>query len=300
LSARPKSLPAFQRYYLDVMLLLISIVLFYQLTDQGSVVATSLLGEPAANQLLLAMPGLALVSIAMIMLRLFPFLMRQASNMLSSIMPVGPVMALWQMAREPSHYARLALLLILTSGLGIFASSFAATLNKNSEQRVLHYTGGDFRVLSILKEYSGAVAEFGSTGRSPVSGSIITESYSQISGVKNVTPILRTQGRDLTMSSAGGFKMVGVDTETLLDVGWFRSDYSEEEFSELLDTLEMEFLPEGIDLPSNAETLSLKVRSDRLQPTVKVRARVRNEDKLYANYTLGFLNSTGWLTLEKA
>lgn len=300
LSARPKSLPAFQRYYLDVMLLLISVVLFYQLTDQGSVVATSLLGEPAANQLLLAMPGIALVSIAMIMLRLFPFLMSQASNLLSSMMPVGPVMALWQMAREPSHYARLALLLILTSGLGIFASSFAATLNKNSEQRVLHYTGGDFRLLSVLKEYSGAVAEFGSTGRSPVSGSIIAESYSQISGVKNVTPILRTQARDLTLSSAGGFKMVGVDTETLLDVGWFRSDYSGEEFSELLNKLEMEFLPEGIDLPSNAETLSLRVRSDRLQPTVKVRARVRNEDKLYANYTLGFLDSTGWLTLEKS
>ena len=300
LSARPKSLPAFQRYYLDVMLLLISIVLFYQLTDQGSVVATSLLGEPAANQLLLAMPGLALVSIAMIMLRLFPFLMSRASNLLSPIMPVGPVMALWQMAREPSHYARLALLLILTSGLGIFASSFAATLNKNSEQRVLHYTGGDFRLLSIFKEFSGGVGEFGDTGRSPVSGSIITESYSQISGVKTITPILRTQGRDLTMSSGGGFKMVGVDSETLLDVGWFRSDYSGEQFSELLDRLEMEFLPEGIDLPSNAESLSLKVRSDRLQPTVRVRARVRNEDKVHVNYTLGFLDSNGWLTLEKA
>ena len=49
------------------------------------------------------------------------------------------------MARSPTHYARLSLLLILTAGLGIFASSFGATLELSFEQRVLFSTGSDIR-----------------------------------------------------------------------------------------------------------------------------------------------------------
>ena len=127
-SARPARLPAFQRYYLDVLLLLVSAVLFRQLTEQGSIVATSVLGEAAVNQLLVALPGLMLVASAMVLLRLFPLVMSLGSRLMSPWLPAGLVMGVWQMARNPTYYARLSLLLILTAGLGIFASSFGATL----------------------------------------------------------------------------------------------------------------------------------------------------------------------------
>ena len=51
-SARPSSRSAFQRYYVDVLLLLVSILLFRQLTEQGSVVASNVFGQIAVNQLL--------------------------------------------------------------------------------------------------------------------------------------------------------------------------------------------------------------------------------------------------------
>ena len=71
-AARPASTPVFQRYYIDVLLLIVSIYLFRQLGQQGSVVAKEVLGDVAVDQLLLALPGLMLVAAGMALLRLFP------------------------------------------------------------------------------------------------------------------------------------------------------------------------------------------------------------------------------------
>ena len=83
-SARPEEQPAFQRYYIDVMLLGLGILLFRQLSEQGSVVATNLFGELVTNQLLLALPGLILLASAMVLLRLFPFLMNKTKKTAST------------------------------------------------------------------------------------------------------------------------------------------------------------------------------------------------------------------------
>ena len=72
-ASRPTDLPFFQRYYLDVLLLIVGILLFRQLSQQGSVVARNLFGEIAVNQMLLAVPGIILVASAMVLLRLFPW-----------------------------------------------------------------------------------------------------------------------------------------------------------------------------------------------------------------------------------
>ena len=58
--ARPTSGSTLQKYYIDVVLLLVCILLFRQLTQQGSVVAVRLFGDMAVNQLLLALPGMML------------------------------------------------------------------------------------------------------------------------------------------------------------------------------------------------------------------------------------------------
>ena len=57
-ASRPTGEPLFQRFYLDVMLLVVSIFLFRQLSEQGSVVATGLFGEVAASYVSLAVPAL--------------------------------------------------------------------------------------------------------------------------------------------------------------------------------------------------------------------------------------------------
>ena len=297
-AARPSGLPAFQRYYVDVLLLILSILLFRQLTEQGSVVATSLFGAPAVNQMLLALPGLVLIATAMVLLRLFPLAMNLSSRILSRRLSAGLVIGVWQMARDPTHYARLSLLLILTAGLGIFASSFEATLDRSFEERVLFGTGSDIRVHGLeptekATTPAALVPLDGSAQRSA-----LVETFEQVPGIDRASLVLRSPARDLTNSSGGGFEMFAVDADSFGEVAWFRGDFADRPVAGLVESLKVTDLPQGIVLPAEAVSLAVRIKADRLHPTVRLTARVKNAQDRYSDYTLGELGSSEWMVLE--
>ena len=294
-AARPTRLPAFQRYYLDVFLLVISILLFRQLTEQGSVVATNTLGESVANEALLALPGLILVASAMVLLRLFPLAMGLVSRVAAAVFPAGLTMGAWQMARNPSHYARLSLLLILAAGLGIFASSFKATLDTNFRERVLYATGSDVR-LDEVSPVPGAVS-FDAQPQEYKAGQDMTAAFQEVPGVDRVSSVLRTRGVDLRGGSATNFTVLAVDGESFHEVAWFREDFANESLESLLDKLSLVESPQGLPLPVDAERLSLRLRPDRLLPSVSVNVRLRNAQDEHSNVSLGTLSDSEWTVL---
>ena len=301
--ARPSRLSFFQRYYLDVMLLVVSIVLFRQLTEQGSLAATNLLGEVAVNQLLLAVPAITLVAAAMVLLRLFPVVMNLASRLLARHLAPGLVMGLWQMSRNPTHYARLALLLILMAGLGIFAASFGGTLKRSFTERVLYSAGSDIRLTNVSLNNRGPSRP-------------LARQYEEMDGVIAAAPALRAVGSHLGM--IGGdttFDVLAVDTERFGEVAWFREDFSDDPLAEVMSRVRAGMshvgaglkpapteshqegqtlsLP-GIALPDNARAIQVLLKSDRPYPSVGVGARLRDANGRYFTYGLGFLESSNW------
>ena len=284
-AARPSSLPLFQRYYLDVMLLVLAILLFRQLTEQGSVVATRLFGGKVVDQVLLAVPAVILVASAMVLLRLFPVVMALSSRLLSRALPVGLVMGLWQMARNPTHYARLSLLLILMAGLGIFAASFGGTLERSFEERALYSTGADIRVQDIILNTAG------------VSRSLV-EDYEKIPGIEQVRPALRGHGSDLSELFGESYTMFAVDGRGLGEIARFRRDFSDRPMESLLQSLKHPNLPQGVPIPEGAHTIGVVVKADRPRPTVAVTARIRDSNDRYVTYRLGTLTSSDWSLLE--
>ena len=299
-AARPASVPVFQRYYLDILLLIVSIFLFRQLTEQGSIVATTIFGEVAVNQLLLALPGMMLVASAMVLLRLFPLAMRLASRVLSSRLPVGLTMGLWQMARNPTHYARLSLLLILTAGLGIFASSFGATLDRSFEDRVLYATGADVVIergkLVIRCIYGGYYScQAGDAGLKALT---LREAYEVVPGVAGVSLVLKTSGQDLSKASGVSYAMLAMESESFEEIALLRDDFSDKPLGGLVKSLKVMDPPVGLTLPHDAVSIGVRVKADRPHPSVRVTARVRNAAGNYATYFLGTLNSGDWTELS--
>ncbi len=297
-AARPTALPVFQRYYFDVLLLLIGIVLFRQLSEQGSVVAVDLVGQQAVDQLLLAVPAVVLVASAMVLLRLFPLAMRMISRISSPWLPAGLVMAVWQIAREPTHYARLSLLLILTAGLGIFASSFGATLERSFRDRILYSTGSDITLESVRAVSQRDTSGIDGGSAETLPHSALESAYRRVPGVTGVSAVMRSPGRDLTMSTGGSYEMFAVDSEAFADVAYFRGDFSDRSIRELMESLKFANPPQGIELPNDATTIGALVRADKLHPTVRVVARIRDAGNRHFNYSLGTLRSGDWLALE--
>ena len=309
-AARPTSQPPYQRYYVDVLLLLLSILLFRQLTEQGSVVATNLFGALATNQLLLVLPGLVLLASAMVLLRLFPLMMSVGSRVLSSRLPAGLVMGIWQLARNPTHYARLSLLLILTAGLGIFASSFGATLERSFQERVLYATGSDIRVDGIQPVFEprqrvprGPYRRDSSSAARvptpyPASRPTLEEAFGQVPGVDEASPVLKTSGHVLTKSFGEQYVMFAMDGSTFGDVAFLREDFSDKPVDDVLKSLAVAAPPGGILLPDGSRTIAVMLKPDRKHPSVRLSARVMDGKHRYVTYQMGTLESTGWEVYE--
>ena len=296
-AARPAAQPTFQRYYFDVVLLLIGVLLLYQLNQQGSVVARNLIGEIEASQLFILLPGLIMVSAAVVVLRLFPLALKVGSRVLAPWLPAGLALGLWQMARSPSHYARLSLLIVLTAGLGIFASSFGATLDRSFRERVLFSTGADIR----LEQFRPSVRErrtVPTTTRVRRPRAPLVESYERVVGVERASPVLRATGRDLTAAIGESFMLLAVDTESFAEVAWFRDDFAGESMDSLLTSIKVENPPQGIVLPDDATALRLNVRPDRRHATLRLTARVMNDRGQHFTYDLGTLAGEGWTVKE--
>ena len=284
-SARPYSQPFYQRFYLDVLLLVIGVLLLRQLSEQGSVVAVGIFGEIAVDQALLAVPAVILVASALVLLRLFPLFMRVSSALLSSFLSAGLVLGIWQMARNPTHYARLSLLLILMAGLGIFAASFGGTLQRSFSERALYSTGTDIRLEGAM------INSLGNTRP-------IRESFEGLPAVRDVSLAFRGFGSDLSKIFADSYIMFAVEGDKIEDMGWFRNDFSDTAMGSMLSALGPNVLPVGLELPRQARSIGVTVKADRPHPSVVVAARIKDTYSRYFTYVLGTLDSGQWTTLE--
>ena len=75
-SSRPPSVPLFHRYYVDVALLVLGGLAFWELRARGHIVSGGLFKDVHVNEMLLLAPVLVLVVVALLFMRLFPLFVR--------------------------------------------------------------------------------------------------------------------------------------------------------------------------------------------------------------------------------
>ena len=123
---RPPQHSVLHRQYVDLYLLAFGGLLVWQLNRSGSLLARAVSGSrlgsiPLADPMLLLGPLLLLVAMALIFLRIVPFLLRLAARLTQPqrglVFPFG----LFRLAREPLQPSRVVLLVSLTAGLALFA-----------------------------------------------------------------------------------------------------------------------------------------------------------------------------------
>lgn len=79
-SSRPPEVPFFQRYYLDVMVLAIGGLVFWELNARGRLVSGGLFSGVEINEALLFAPVLLLTLVALVFMRFFPLFVRFISG----------------------------------------------------------------------------------------------------------------------------------------------------------------------------------------------------------------------------
>jgi putative ABC transport system permease protein len=287
-SARPPKQPVFTRYYLDLVLVGIGAVLFYQLNRRGTLVTKDFFGDQSVDPVSLLTPAFFILTVGIVFLRVFPLVLRVLAWVVARMQGTSILIGMWQLVRNPVHYSRLVLLLMLATAVGMFAASFGATLNRSYADRAAYESGGGLRVTQIHKiDASGPPA--------------IDEALKASTGAEAATPAMRQQVSTGAVFSRISADILGVDPATFGSVAYYRSDFSDHSLESMMALL-AEDKPTGakeLQVPAGSRWLGLWVNPTDLNGSPGLDIRVRDAAGRYYFYNVGPDIGTGFLAAQR-
>ncbi len=222
-AARPTRAPLFLRYYLDVALVLLLAIVFWRLRREDNLFDEPLFGEPQADPFLLTTPAVAMLTAGIVFLRLFPLVLRLAAWLVSRGRGVALLVGTRALARNPTHYSRLILMLMLATGVGMFGATFSATLDRSYDDRTYYAAGADARATDMRALYRAGDPAF-------------LEAIEAIPA-QAFSPLIR---RSASVSANGAItriELLAVEPESFGEVAWFRSDFADRSLDSMLEEL---------------------------------------------------------------
>jgi hypothetical protein len=154
ISSRPASKSIWQRYHLDLFMVVLAGVILFELRQQGIVDTDA--ADIGLDPFSIAAPALFLFSGALLLLRVLPWILRGIGWLMTRSRGMTTALPGWHLGRNPIPYGRLALLVWITTGFGAFALTYAATLESSYTDRALYASGADARVAAEGVAYADA------------------------------------------------------------------------------------------------------------------------------------------------
>lgn len=137
-----------QRVYLDVLLLLISLYGLYSFTQRESILMTQMLEGESLDPFLFICSSLFIISTSLVVLRIQPLLIRIVYLIGRKHWRPSFFASFLQILRSRGKQSFMMVFLMLTVSLGIFNATVARTILSNSESNIRYDMGTDL----ILKE----------------------------------------------------------------------------------------------------------------------------------------------------
>lgn len=141
-----------QRALIDASVAALGALLIFELQWAGDPIDSPLVGETRLDWLAVATPTVLLFVVGLIVLRLFPPLMRVLARFASPWRSLTLLLGTWYLGRTPTHYARTVLLLTIAGALAVFSASFRTTLDTSYNDRALHAVGASVRLTEPFSE----------------------------------------------------------------------------------------------------------------------------------------------------
>ena len=286
--ARPPSLPFIHRYYIDVLVLATTVLLLWQIRQRDGFVEGRLASQSLdVDYLLLFVPALFLLSAAMLVLRVLPFVVRALAWVSVRLGPAWVAFSLVRLSRDPLPHGALIIILMLASAVGVFGAAFQSTLSRSQQEQALYQVGGDV-VIKGRRIYANT-----------------SEQISSLAGVRDVSPMVRTSATMLGRTAGGFAEFLAVDPESLINAAWFREDFAGKTLAQFLEPLRSGRLvlggsgqgpKPGIAIPPGAEIIGVWVNLENLdfenaRGSLNLWARVHDANGRFANVLVGDLLS---------
>jgi putative ABC transport system permease protein len=232
--ARSLLRPFWQRYYLDILLMIPPLYGLYQLNRQGAVALLGSGEDPFSNPLLFLVPILFCFGLGLFLMRLFPPLMGALARLAERLPSTTLLMTLRQLSRSAGLYTGPLLLLCLTVSLAFFTASMAVTLDDHLSDRVYYQVGADLN-LAELGESTEASEQ--ATGSAPAAENEdeprwlflpVTE-HLRVPGVRAAARVADYAATSNIGGRQQSGRLIGVDRYDFSQVAYFRPDFAQGE-----------------------------------------------------------------------
>lgn len=199
-SRHKKKKPLWQKLFLDVILLAVSLYGLYSYNNQMEYLAAQLDGGASLDPLLYLCSSMFILGSALFIVRIFPLLIKVIFSVFRKFWPPAMYASFLRMLRSRSNQNFIMVFLILTMALGIFSAETAHTINSNAEEKIRYANGADVVVAENWSSIS-----YSTMGAGDAQVVFEEPDYSRYSQLKDSADITRVLQR-------GNVEVVGVQT----------------------------------------------------------------------------------------
>lgn len=235
-----------QRLGVDLALVALAAVAFWQLQVLGPEVGARVRGRFGVDPILIVAPALGLLAGAILALRVVPLLARAMEKIAASGTRAVSALAAWQVSRRPVRYARSSLLLIIAIGIGFFAASYSTTWAASQRDQAAHAVGSEFSVSPDTRPDA------------TLGDLVLPISHEALGGVRASMPVQRTSGS--LVSGDRPIQFLLIDAAKAAEVVRIRPDLAPG-FEDLMTTL-VDHRPAMASLPLPGEPSALSLEFD--------------------------------------
>ena len=307
--SRPNQTVLIQRYYIDILIIIIMAILWWQLEQRDSLVGKAISSSSVKiNQTLLLVPTLGLITTSFVILRIFPFISQIAAKLVSHTPSVWIRLSFSRIARDSLSLGLITVIVMMATAISVFGSAFQETLTKSQEDQYLYKYGGDL----VLTQISFSDQKYESR----------RQEIMDIEGVETVSPVIRETGILLGDSGGNRTKLFAINPATFPSTSWFRADLSpnKDTLTDLLQPIQshnsiatdLQAVPSpGIVIPVDSDHIGVWVNTENLNSGVSglslnFYARLLDPSGFYHNVILGVFESKsnagssngGWIYME--
>jgi putative ABC transport system permease protein len=251
---RSSKTPVWQRMFLDLLLLIPVGYGYMQLEQQGNI---GLFGRTLSNENPLRdpvrylLPMLLMTSLALLLARLFPLLMRAFAFVFDKVDSRVPfatplLLSARELERSPRSYLGSLLLLVMATGIATFGASTAKTLDGHLRDSVYFQTGADLRLEENAQSSKPqATAGPGQAAQRPpddgkpeIFSFLPPEDHLTIDGVRAYSRMATLSVRPEIARRIGEFSIRAIDYYNAARVirKSFREDFASKPFGTLMNT----------------------------------------------------------------
>ena len=225
-----------QRFYLDVLFLGISLYGFFTFNNRRDLMAGAMRDAASVDPLLYISSSLFIIGAGLLALRVFPYFIQVIYLAGRRFWPAHVYASLLRVVRSVGEEQFVMIFLVVTLAVGIFSAHSARTINTNNDHRIMYLAGADL----IFREFwpnnvPGTMVGFEDMPDIAdfMPAQVIYEEpdFERFTNFSEVESITRVQRGSAALHRAGNLQnissveLMGVESNTFGNTIWFRDDF---------------------------------------------------------------------------